>query len=91
MLNPKALSVAFALVLLPATGFAQSPSAQTPVSEARAKVREACAGDVQKYCANVERGKGAVRDCLQAHETQLSDGCRTARTEREAARSKNKS
>ena len=37
-------------------------------------MRAACAADVQKFCANIERAKGAMRACLEAHETQLSDG-----------------
>jgi hypothetical protein len=91
MSHSKALGAAFALaLLLPATVLAQGASPQA-VPEARAKVREACAADVQRYCANIERAKGAMRSCLQAHEAQLSEGCRAARSEREAARAKDKS
>ena len=53
--------------------------------------RAACATDVQKFCANIERAKGAMRACLTAHETQLSDSCKAARAERAAARAKDKS
>ena len=53
-------------------------------------MRAACAADVQKFCTNVERGKGAVRTCLDAHQTQLSDDCAAARAERAAARAKEK-
>jgi len=91
----KAYGVAFALAFVPVTAFAQSaaPSAtpQTAAPEAREKVRAACAADVQKLCANVERAKGAMRSCLEAHQTQLSDGCKAARAERAAARAKDKS
>ena len=41
-------------------------------------VRVACAADVAKLCANVERTRDAVRACLQANAAQLSDGCREA-------------
>ncbi len=41
-------------------------------------VRVACAADVAKLCANVERTLDAVRACLQANAAQLSDGCREA-------------
>ena len=30
-------------------------------------MRAACAADVQKFCANIERAKGAMRTCLEAH------------------------
>ena len=44
--------------------------------EGRAKMRAACAGDIEKFCANVERS--GVRACLQANAAQLSDACKTA-------------
>jgi len=56
-------------------------------TEMRQKVREACATDVQKFCPNVERGKGGgMRSCMEAHQAQLSPGCKAARDERAAAR-----
>ena len=90
MSHSKAFGITLALVLLPATAFAEDVGPQTR-SEARAKAREACAGDAQKFCANIERAKGAMRTCLQTHETQLSEACRAARSARDAARAKNKS
>ena len=47
-------------------------------SEAREKTRTACAQDVQKFCANVERGREGTRECLQAHAAELSDSCKAA-------------
>jgi hypothetical protein len=90
MSQSKAFCIALALALLPAAALAEGAGPQTQF-EARAKVREACAADAQRFCANVERGKGAMRTCLQAHETQLSEGCRAARSARDAARAKDKS
>jgi hypothetical protein len=87
----KAYGVALALTLLPASAFAQSAAPQSSAPEMRERVRAACAADVQKFCAGVERGKGAMRSCLEAHETQLSDGCKAARADRAAARAKEKS
>jgi multidrug efflux system membrane fusion protein len=40
--------------------------------------RAACASDVQKLCANVERGREAIRACLQANAAQLSEACKAA-------------
>jgi predicted outer membrane protein len=82
----KTFGVALALALLPATAFAQSAAPQSAAPEAREKMRTACAADVQKFCADIERAKGAMRGCLQAHEAQLSDGCKAARVERAAAK-----
>ena len=36
----------------------------------------ACKDDVQKFCANVERGKGKIRECLSGHTADLSDACK---------------
>ena len=86
----KTYGLALALAALPLTALAQSATAPKATPEAREKMRAACAADVQKFCANVERGKGAMRTCLDAHETQLSDDCTAARAERAAARAKEK-
>ena len=52
--------------------------AATAKSEARENMRTACAADVQKLCPNVERGREAIRACLQANAAQLSDACKAA-------------
>jgi hypothetical protein len=59
----------------PAKGAAPATSAK---SEGREKTRTACAEDLQKFCANVERSKDAIRGCLQAHAAQLSETCKAA-------------
>jgi Skp family chaperone for outer membrane proteins len=86
---------ALALAVLPIAVVAQStPPADPAAAEklaAREKVRAACASDVQKFCANIERAKGAMRACLEANQSQLSQDCRSAREERAAARAKDKS
>ena len=81
------------LALLPVAALAQSAAPPEPSperAEARAKVRNACASDVQKFCADIERGKGAMRSCLDQHEKDLSPACTVARTERAAVRAKEK-
>ena len=87
----KIYGFALALAVLPMTALAQSATPPKATPEMREKMRAACAADVQKFCANIERAKGAMRSCLEAHETQLSDGCKAARAERAAARAKDKS
>lgn len=90
----KVCGAALLVALLPAAAMAQgtTPPAESPDrAEARAKVRAACAADVQKFCANIERGKGATRACLDEHAKSLSAECTAARAERAAARAKEKS
>jgi membrane fusion protein, multidrug efflux system len=54
------------------------PAAAQPKPEARANVRAACAADLEKHCANIERNRGAMRACLEANAQQLSEPCKTA-------------
>jgi len=62
---------------------------------ARAKMHAACAADVQKFCAGVERGNGGLRECLRSHRAELSSDCVAARASlrslRAAAKAKHKS
>jgi hypothetical protein len=77
--------------VMPALALAQTASQSSPdKSEARTKVRTACAADIQKFCSNVERGKGQMRACLDQNQTSLSSECNAARAERAAARAKDK-
>jgi hypothetical protein len=85
------------LLLLPAAALAQPatpPAAPTPVSPERAaareKMRAACGADMQKFCAAIERVKGARRACLDQHQSELSAACQAARAERAALRTKEK-
>jgi hypothetical protein len=43
---------------------------------ARSSAEGPCAGDIQKFCADVKPGGGAIAQCLKAHEAQLSEGCK---------------
>jgi hypothetical protein len=85
------LAVAFILSAVPTVALAQSAPQSSPErSEARQKMRTACAADIQKFCASIERGKGAMRACLDEHQASLSSECNAARAERAAARAKDK-
>jgi hypothetical protein len=88
----KTRTTALFLLLLPAAAVAQSP-ANPPSAEAtgmREKMRVACSADVQKFCPQIERGKGMLRACLEEHKSDLSEACRSVRAERAAARAKGK-
>ncbi len=84
------LAAALALALLPAAALAQATPASPEREAARAKVRAACADDMQKFCANIEKGKGATRACFEQHAKDLSPACSTARAERATARAAEK-
>ena len=40
------------------------------------EAREACKGDVQKFCADKKPGGGHIMECLKGHEAELSEGCK---------------
>jgi hypothetical protein len=90
-MNLKTCGVAVTLAMLPMLALAQTATPDQAKQEARAKVRAACGADVEKFCPNIERAKGAFRTCLDTHEAKLSDACKAARDERAAARAKEKS
>ena len=41
------------------------------------EVKEACADDLQQYCASVKVGGGRVAQCLKQHKDKLSAECKT--------------
>ena len=57
----------------------QPPVPVAAKPDARAILRTACAADIQKLCANVER-RSEIRACLQAKAAQLSERCKAAAT-----------
>jgi Cysteine rich repeat len=52
-------------------------------------VREACQNDIKTLCANVEPGRGHVRECMQANQAKLSAPCKDAIAQRAARRQDN--
>jgi len=64
-----------------------APAADTPSADARGAAkggaratsfRAACAADIEKHCASIERSRGAIRACLQASAAKLSEDCKAA-------------
>ena len=41
-------------------------------------VMDQCKAEIAKYCAQVPHGAGGVPACLQEHNAELSDQCKTA-------------
>ena len=70
-----------AVITVPSLGLAQGAPPAPPPEGGRgefAKVREACRADVERLCKDVKPGHGEIRECLKAHEADLSDGCKAA-------------
>ena len=80
----KYIAAAAALILCaPLAAFAADSAATTaPAAGAASKPRwSACTAEVQKFCANIEHGKGKIRSCLEGHATELSGTCKTRMAE----------
>jgi len=56
------------------------------LKQARSKMRAACGADLQKFCANVERGKGGIQRCLRDHRAELSPEGVSARSDVQTVR-----
>lgn len=56
----------------------EQESAASVKVQARPDVRTACSAEIEKLCANAERGREGIRKCLQARAAELSDGCKAA-------------
>ncbi len=48
----------------------------TYIGSAAAADKNPCASEIAKFCKNVKPGSQAMIDCLEAHESELSDACR---------------
>jgi hypothetical protein len=67
------------IICLAAVMFAETAVAQTAQpGTGKGALRGACSAEAQKFCANTPRGKGQLRSCLQEHQADLSDDCKTA-------------
>lgn len=51
---------------------------QPPPAQSTGKRWAACSADIDKFCANIEKGKGKKRACLNEHTAELSDGCKAS-------------
>ena len=50
----------------------------TTVTTGTGKHWAACQAEITKFCANIEKGKGKTRACLDEHTADLSDGCKAS-------------
>jgi hypothetical protein len=75
---------AAATVTAPAT--APAPGATKPEDGERQKYRQACAAEIVRFCADIEKGKGKKRACLESHASEIGAPCKDALAERAAAK-----
>jgi hypothetical protein len=40
------------------------------------EAQQACTGDMEKFCKDVQAGGGRILNCLRGHTQELSSGCR---------------
>jgi hypothetical protein len=77
------------IAVVGALGFALAGAAlaQPAQPQGRGMVRQACAADIQKLCPDAKPGPGGgMRECIMSHQSELSDGCKTALAQMRAAR-----
>ena len=61
-----------------ATVAAAMAAALLPLSPAGAQsAQQACAGDIQTFCAGVQQGDGRIARCLRANQQKLSPSCQS--------------
>ena len=67
----KSIRNAFGITLAVSV-LALAPGAATAQS-----AQQACAPDIQKYCAGVPQGEGKIAECLRSHKQELSPACQS--------------
>lgn len=74
-----AVGATFAIVF----AWAVQPAAAQTIgfAEAYDRLAKACGTDIEKLCANVPLGGGAVKSCLDKNQSKISAGCKAAASE----------
>ena len=71
----KSIVTACAVLAIAVSAFGCGPAGGGG-SSGRVSIREACAADIQQFCADVDRSE--IRSCMKTHADQLSAGCKAA-------------
>lgn len=80
------LATAIFIVAGAASSFAADDKTNEAPAHAVGTRHGVCSADIRKFCADVEHGKGKIRDCLSQHVADLSSECKT-RVERHLKKS----
>jgi hypothetical protein len=52
------------------------------------RMREACGEDIKKLCQNVKPGEGRIVQCLEQHQSEVSQTCNELLTKKESRQGK---
>jgi len=55
-----------------------SATCQAKIQEKKARreaIKRDCKADRERFCKNVERGQGRIRQCMKSHQNELSQAC----------------
>jgi hypothetical protein len=85
LLPKRSALIALALVPFFAAGAALADDASTGEHSGAGPRSRPCRGDLQQFCADVQRGGGRILACLKEHEAQLSPACHDALAAHEKA------
>ena len=59
------------------TTFAAAALALASGAATAESAQQACAPDIEKYCAGVPQGEGKIAECLRSHKQELSPACQS--------------
>ena len=79
------VAIVACLMLGSAGAYGADSSTSSSIASAVGTRHGPCSGDIQKFCADIEHGKGKIRECLAQHTAELAPGCKV-RVERYATK-----
>lgn len=69
---------------------AECKAAKEKMKDALQEMKEACHDDVEKFCGNVEAGRGRIMKCMKKHQAEVSPSCRAEIEQMKAERKSRK-
>lgn len=67
-----------ALVLLVSAALPAFAQQSSETDKEVEMLRQYCKPDIERLCANVEPGGGRLKECLKAHQNEMTVGCAKA-------------
>ena len=74
--------------LPPGTQMPQGQGKGEHRQETMHRLKEACGEDIKKLCQNVKPGEGRIVQCLEQHQTEVSQTCNQLLTKKESRQGK---